>query len=126
MTVLPWTFWRRSRIVTAYPRDRRIGLSRGGNNQTQNEVKTHIMKLKLMAASLLAATFSALVANACPITVAVDCAGNLLNGVTVNLFDCAGNYVATGVTGQGGVSGFITIPMGIPACAPCGSGNCFP
>lgn len=84
------------------------------------------MKIKLMAASLVAATFSALVANACPITVAVDCAGNLLNGVRVNFFDCVGNPIGTGVTGDGGVSGFTTFVITIPGCAPCASGNCFP
>ena len=97
-----------------------------GRQKNKEKDDMRITKLKLMAAGLLAATFSALVANACPITVAVDCSGNLLNGVTVNILDCDGNLMATGVTGDGGVNGFTTVVIGIPGCAPCGNGTCFP
>jgi hypothetical protein len=83
-----------------------------------------------MAASLLAATFSALVANANPITVVVACpGGNPANGVTVNINDCDGTPIGTGVTGDGGVPGTTVITIGIGACAPCAitpGVNCWP
>jgi hypothetical protein len=93
-------------------------VSRGGVHNKNEEQNSNVMKAKLMVASLLAAISCVVVANANPIIVVVGCpGGNLANGVTVCLTDCAGLPLGCGTTGDGGADGTTTIHIDVPACA---------